>query len=104
MVTDDVSTITDLGETTWQALAKRKDVKEGTGSRAHAGHKHAYLVHTKDTDGEYFSLMRVAAIRPGVSCLIEWVSLQGKELKVSPGLRLTADELGALKGLLNNRR
>jgi hypothetical protein len=104
MVTDDESTITDLGESTWQALAKREAVKEDTSSRVHADHKHAYLVHTKDTDGEYYSFVRVAAIQPGVACLIEWVSLQGRQLRVSPGLRLTADELAALKRLLNKRR
>ena len=33
MVTDDLSTITDLGESTWEALAKRQETKEGTEAR-----------------------------------------------------------------------
>ena len=100
MVTDDRSTITDLGEATWLALAKRKQVAEGRGSSVTADYKHVYLVRTQDSEGLYFSFVRVAAIQPGTACHIEWVSFQNKQLKMAPGLTLSVVERAALMRLL----
>jgi hypothetical protein len=92
MVTDDESTIVDLGENTWATLSKRKELAEGADSNAKAIYGHAYLIHTIDRDTDYLTLIRVAAHTPGVACHIEWVSLQAGELKTSPGLELTIEE------------
>ena len=100
MVSDDKSIIMDLGESTWAALGKRKRVEHGFGTQVTADHKHIYFLRTEDTEGLYFSFVRVAAIRPGFACLIEWVSLQNRVLKTSPGLELTPDARAALKRLL----
>ncbi len=100
MVGDDRCTLTPLGKLDWAELAQRRRVEEGQKSGAAVMAGHCYLVHTKDTDADYRSFVRVATLVPGMACKIEWVSLQGEELKRSPGLKLTEGQAAALKTLL----
>jgi hypothetical protein len=100
MVTDDRSTITDLGADDWKGLAKRRGISERSGSREPARHGHIYLVHTLDTDENFFSLFRVTAIQPGDLVAFEWISLRGETLARSPGLALDEPTEKAFRALI----
>ena len=100
MVTDDRSTITDLGESTWEALSERTAIEPGTDSRTHATYQHVFVVRTEDTDALYFTFVRVACLKPGIACAIEWVSLQDGVLKTSPRLALAEATKASLERLL----
>jgi len=100
MVSDDVSTITDLGKLTWTELGKIESIKDGKSEKASAVFEHMYLVHTRDTDADSHSLFRVAAIRPGVACHIEWATMRTNTLRFSPGLKLSKEGRAAIERLL----
>jgi hypothetical protein len=100
MVTDDRSTITDLGDEDWKGLARRERLLERDSSRAPARFGHLYLVHTFDTDENFFTLLRVTGLRLGDQVAFEWLSLRGETLARSPGLALDAPTETALRALL----
>ncbi|MCK6461825.1 MAG: hypothetical protein L6Q95_18245, partial [Planctomycetes bacterium] len=100
MVTDDLSTITDLGPGDWALLARRAAIQERETDRTPARFGHIYLVHTLDTDENFFALLRVTALRPGDRVAFEWVARRGDGLTRSPGLALDAPTEKALAALL----
>ena len=85
-VTDDRSTIRDLGKTTWNDLQRVQELKEPWELIATPRFGHVYLIHTVDKDTNYFTLVRVSGIKPGDQVAFEWVSLQPKGITTSPGL------------------
>jgi len=90
MVTDDRSTITDLGERGWEALARIERLPERGSARVAARYGHVYLIHTLDRDENFFALMRVTALRPADMLAFEWVALRDGRFAASPGLTLDA--------------
>ncbi|MEM8884405.1 MAG: hypothetical protein AAGD14_10065 [Planctomycetota bacterium] len=100
MVTDDRSKIERLGEMDWREIADKSNLDEPGKKTARTILGEAYLIHTVDDDTDYYTIVRVAAHKPGDRCLIEWVSLQGKELRKSPGLELDDDQEEKLMHLL----
>jgi hypothetical protein len=92
MVTDDRSRIKDLGELNWADLVdvpalpaaaepqkgislsfKTRNFEEssnGQVTRVAAGHM--YVVHTRDTDSDFYTLLRVDKLVPGDEVTISW--------------------------------
>ncbi len=85
-VTDDRSTIRDLGKTTWNDLQRLQDLKEPWELQTTPRFGHIYLIHTVDKDTNYFTLVRVSGIKPGDRVAFEWISLQPKGISTSPGM------------------
>ncbi len=85
-VTDDRSTIRDLGKTTWNDLQRLQDLKEPWELQTAPRFGHIYLIHTVDKDTNYFTLVRVSGIKPGDRVAFEWISLQPKGISTSPGM------------------
>ena len=83
MVTDDRSRIRDMGALNWSdsfqvpvisaypVPTREPDVATIVG--------HMYVVHTKDTDTDLYSLFRVEALEPGKSVTITWKAVQSPE-------------------------
>jgi hypothetical protein len=74
-VTDDRGQIWDLGVTSFNA-ALRGDVPMSEGAtRATVKPGHVYLVHTLDSESDYWVLFKVLEARPGRDLIIEWVKV-----------------------------
>jgi len=76
MVTDDCSRIKDLGKLNWTdnfdvpALPAYSQPTRESSVKAIVGHM--YLVHSKDSDSDHYSLFRVEALTPNQSVTISW--------------------------------
>ena len=73
-VTDDRSTIVDLGDKQFDEIEKLPSLPPWTNRRTYpkaiAGH--VYLIHTLDSDSDYMSLIRVIDVKPA-SIKMEWL-------------------------------
>jgi len=99
MAPDDLSTITDLGACDWGASGP---LLEGSGDRAPVVHGHLYLVHTFDSDANFFSLLRVTALVPEDRVAFDWVSRDTVGLTTSPALALPEPARHALDASLRD--
>jgi len=91
MVVDDRSRIKDLGRYNWEQkfeiprLPSYEEPEREESVKAIVGHM--YLVHTRDTDENYYALFRVEKLVPGESVDISWklISPPQKRLAPKPG-------------------
>jgi hypothetical protein len=82
--TGDRSRIVDLGEMTWSGLSKVPIVTalpEGAraGSVA-AEQNHMYVVHTRNSTTDLYSVFRVEWLEAGNQCVISWVNVPSPEV------------------------
>ncbi|MHC4937748.1 MAG: hypothetical protein ACYTHK_02110 [Planctomycetota bacterium] len=100
---NDQSTLTDLGRMHWSRLRKPGQLVPHAASRAHVRYGHVYL-HQKVMGNSIAAttLFRVIGLEPKKRLQIEWISLQGAELKTSPTLGLDAATRARLRKLLES--
>ena len=83
MTQDDRSRIVDLGEMTWSGLTKVPVVAAlPEGARAGsvpAVQDHMYVVHTRNSNADLYSVFRVEWHEPGDQCVISWVNVPSPE-------------------------
>jgi len=89
MVTDDRSGIVDLGE---QDLAKvststRSLAKHRLGDNLPVVKGHAYLIHTKDTDTNFWTLIKIVDVRPDRSVQLIWRVVRNDGKRKPPSSR-----------------
>lgn len=99
MVTDDRSRIKDLGELNWSEVfdvpvlhinpersvgirmagagQNVEETSDGQVTRVALGH--IYVVHTKDSDADYYTMFRVEELVPGDRCVISWKRVPSPE-------------------------
>jgi len=76
MVADDRSRIKDLGKYTWEdkfalpTLAAYEEPEREPSVKAIEGHM--YMVHSRDSDTDLYTLFRVERLVPGESVVITW--------------------------------
>ncbi len=100
MVTDDTSTISDLGLATWDEIAARAVLAERTHSEVPARGSHVYLIRTRDTESAHTTLIRVTAFQPGRFAAIEWLTARRGEITASPEFSDPGGVRGALERIL----
>ena len=96
MVTDDRSRIKDLGAMRWSDVRKVPELPahpvptREPGVPAIVGHM--YLVHTRDSNSDFYALFRVEELIHGDSCTITWKIVPNPEPDSAPikRLKLTA--------------
>ena len=98
---NDNSTITDLGRLHWTRLKHARQVVPWDGRIAFVRFGHIYLFRkiSGNTVGAS-TLFRVTGLEPKKRTQIEWVSLQGGELRTSPALGLDAATRARMQKLL----
>jgi hypothetical protein len=80
---DDRSRIVDLGEMTWGGLT-RVPVVESLPAGARAGsvpavQDHMYVVHTRNSSTDLYSVFRIEWLEAGDQCVISWVNVPSPE-------------------------
>lgn len=98
---NDKSTLTDLGRMHWTRLKKVSQTVASDSGRATVRYGHIYLLRkvTGNAIGAT-TLFRIIGLEPMKRLQIEWVSLQGGELKSSPGFVQDAATRARLRKLL----
>ncbi len=83
MITEDRSRIVDLGELTWAGLRAVPVVSAlPQGARAGsvpAAQGHMYVVHTRNSSTDLYSVFRVEWLEAGDQCVISWVNVPSPE-------------------------
>jgi hypothetical protein len=100
---NDKSTLTDLGRMHWSRLERVSQVVASNSGRATVRYGHVYLLRkvTGNAIGAT-TLFRIIGLEPLKRLQIEWVSLQGGELKSSPGFGQDAATRARLRKLLKS--
>lgn len=107
-VTDDRSDFWDLGAVKLEKVTKKSVKKRGLkspvydGTAAGAGLPpvvgHVYVVHTKDSDSDFWARFRVKAVVPRTSVTIEWELLSTPQRKVDADREKRTREARERKG------
>jgi hypothetical protein len=100
---NDKSTLTDLGRMHWSRLKNVSQTVASDSGRATVRYGHIYLLRkvTGNAIGAT-TLFRIIGLEPLKRLQIEWVSLQGGELKSSPGFGQDAGTRARLRKLLES--